>query len=52
MNKTQEKIYGALEDLGTQELLDLFLNYFGLEKLDDEMEEYLVREGLLEDEDK
>jgi len=45
--KKQIEMLSSLKDLGSNELVDLFLNYHGLQMLDDIFYEYLIDEGVL-----
>lgn len=51
MNTKQEKMYYALLDLTTEEVVDVLLNWHGEQILDEGFYKYLVDEGVLEEEE-
>lgn len=51
MNEKQQKIYDVLTDLGSNELLDVLLNYTGLQLLNNGLYDHLIDEGLIDEEE-
>lgn len=48
MDEEQLKIYNALKDLGSEEMLDIILDYHGTQLLSNGFKEHLIDEGVLE----
>lgn len=49
MDKKQERAYNILIQYKTETVLNVFLNFYGTQLLDDEFMQFLVSEGLLPD---
>lgn len=51
MDKKQQKMYEALKELGTEEAVDVILDFLGIQILDDDFHQHLIDEGILEEEE-
>jgi hypothetical protein len=48
MDEKQTKMYNALKDMGSEEMLDTILDYHGLQLLSEGFLEHLIDEGILD----